>query len=275
MIKLNNGSSSLAVRLLLSLSAFLILVGVLLPAAGVALPTPLQTFQGTLQLSGSSEVLYGEVATFSVYSYYLTDFTWFLDEYYNQVYYENGGVYQSTYQTSPTLAVGTHSIFVTNSYGDYSNVVTFTVKDPSSPSSTVQPVNTQKVYFTESGLPTGTKWSVQLGTEVKSSTSNRITFEVVGGTYQYVVYVLKGYVPSENVGAVNVFGQDADVWVTFTEQASVTAQPVPKPTINFPTIQINQSKTWLNYFTFLGVALACVALLLRSKSLINLRGKKP
>lgn len=52
---------------------------------------------------------------------------------------------------------------------------------------------TYRVAFTESGLPSGTSWSVTLGGATNSSTSNTITFAEITGTYGYAITNVPGW----------------------------------------------------------------------------------
>ncbi|MCL4421097.1 MAG: YncE family protein [Candidatus Thermoplasmatota archaeon] len=70
------------------------------------------------------------------------------------------------------------------------------------------------VTFTETGLASGTFWSVQLGNLYSSSNSTNITFKVASGSYSYFVYY-SGYSGYVFHGHVNVSNSPVSVSLTF------------------------------------------------------------
>ena len=81
---------------------------------------------------------------------------------------------------------------------------------------TAIPSGSYSVTFTESGLPTGTNWSVTLGGKAESSTGSTITFTEKNGTYPYTVTVPSGYLAIPTSGSVNVAGKAVSQGVTFS-----------------------------------------------------------
>ncbi|MDG6913131.1 MAG: hypothetical protein JRN35_08665, partial [Nitrososphaerota archaeon] len=74
---------------------------------------------------------------------------------------------------------------------------------------------TYPVTFGETGLPSGTSWSVSLnGTSVSSATP-QVAFTEPNGTYTFNVGVVSGYTPSPSSGGVTVSGAGATVPITF------------------------------------------------------------
>jgi len=81
--------------------------------------------------------------------------------------------------------------------------------------------------FTESGLPSGDSWGVEIGSTTISSTGSTISFLEPNGTYSYTVNVPSGYSASPPSGSVTVNGaspsptaitiQYAQYSATFTE----------------------------------------------------------
>lgn len=71
------------------------------------------------------------------------------------------------------------------------------------------------VVFTETGLPSGTNWSVTVGGVTESSTSPTITFALGNGTHAYRIGAIVGYVRSASPTAARVLGGAAYVAVTF------------------------------------------------------------
>jgi YVTN family beta-propeller protein len=73
------------------------------------------------------------------------------------------------------------------------------------------------VTFTETGLPSGTLWSVSLnGTPVNSATPN-VTFSEANGSYAYTVPTVSGYTASPTSGWSNVTGQPLTVDISFAK----------------------------------------------------------
>jgi hypothetical protein len=75
---------------------------------------------------------------------------------------------------------------------------------------------TYAVTFTESGLPSGTTWSVTLNGSTQSASTASIAFAEKNGTFAYSIGVVSGYVPSKSSGSVTVTGASVPVAVTFT-----------------------------------------------------------
>ncbi len=82
--------------------------------------------------------------------------------------------------------------------------------------------STYPVSFSESGLPTGTIWSVVLNGQTLSSTTNMITFSEPNGTYSFTVGTVSGYTASPTSGSVTVNGVSQAVSITFTPSTSAT-----------------------------------------------------
>lgn len=79
---------------------------------------------------------------------------------------------------------------------------------------------TYAVTFTESGLASGTNWSVTLNGITKSSTTTTITFQEVNGSYDYSVGAVTGYMISPSSGTIKVSGQAASQTITFTSSST-------------------------------------------------------
>ncbi len=71
--------------------------------------------------------------------------------------------------------------------------------------------------FTESGLPSGTSWSLQLNGNTLSTTSSSMTFTEPNGTYSYSIGSISGYAISPSSGNANIDGGSKKVSVTFTD----------------------------------------------------------
>lgn len=81
-------------------------------------------------------------------------------------------------------------------------------------------VEQYSVTFVESGLPSGTFWSVTLDGNTQSSTSNTISFSMSNGTYDYYIPKITGYtvMPQNGKVAVNGFNLSENVAFTSTSQ---------------------------------------------------------
>ncbi|MEM4067527.1 MAG: hypothetical protein QXV17_11800, partial [Candidatus Micrarchaeaceae archaeon] len=80
--------------------------------------------------------------------------------------------------------------------------------------------------FIESGLPSGTEWAVTFNNATKSSSSNTITFTVLGGTYQYTIEPISGYTANPSSGSLYLGGLTLDHTqnITFTTTTQTTSQ---------------------------------------------------
>jgi len=86
------------------------------------------------------------------------------------------------------------------------------------------------VTFTQSGLPAGTEWKVNLDGHEKSSTSNYIEFYMPNGAYSYTVEspIYEGssarYVASPSYGTVRVNGLAKSVSIKFNKEYKLTME---------------------------------------------------
>jgi hypothetical protein len=72
------------------------------------------------------------------------------------------------------------------------------------------------VTFSESGLASGTTWSVTIGSTTFSSSSSSLGITELNGTYRYSIGSVPGYTSAPSSGSVTVAGQAPAVTVTFT-----------------------------------------------------------
>ena len=72
------------------------------------------------------------------------------------------------------------------------------------------------VTFTETGLPSGTSWSVTLAGSTKSSGTSTIVFSEPNGTYAYTLGSVTGFTASVTSGSVTVNGAPQGITVAFT-----------------------------------------------------------
>jgi len=73
-----------------------------------------------------------------------------------------------------------------------------------------------RVTFHETGLPSGTPWSVTLNGITESSTGASISFWDPNGTYAFTVGSVSGYTPHPSLGAVLVSGVNQSLLITWT-----------------------------------------------------------
>ncbi|MGC8670620.1 MAG: hypothetical protein ACP5SK_02260 [Thermoprotei archaeon] len=78
---------------------------------------------------------------------------------------------------------------------------------------------THQVTFSESGLPSGTTWSVTLNGTAKSSSLTSIAFAEPTGNYRYSIGSVAGYVPLPSSGVLAVNGTASSVSIAFSKQA--------------------------------------------------------
>jgi len=100
------------------------------------------------------------------------------------------------------------------------------------------------ITFSESGLPSGTSWSVTLNGTTESSLTNTITFSVPNGTYSYTVTPVAGYTELPPSGTINMNGANVNQPVTFTEieyTVTFTESGLPSGTVWYINISNGQS----------------------------------
>ena len=93
------------------------------------------------------------------------------------------------------------------------------------------------VRFMETGLPEGTNWSVTLNGKGTLSTSNdTLIFNVINGTYDYLIPSAFNYSPSNHTGSVTVNGSNVTLQIPFTIMDGYLVGKITPPTA---TISIN------------------------------------
>ncbi len=128
-------------------------------------------------------------------------------------YTEPNGSYWFTIGPVAGYAANPSSGFLTVNGADVRQVVTFS------------PV-TYAVTFTETGLPSGTTWSVTLGGSTQFSSTSSVIFQDPNGTYSFGVGTVTGYVVTRASGTVAVAGAPVVEDVSFGLPAGPTPYPV-------------------------------------------------
>ena len=137
---------------------------------------------------------------------------------------------------------GTGSIAFTEPNGSYSfsvGAVPGYTASPTSGSFTVSGVAVSKAItftalppgeysltFSETGLPSGTNWSVTVGATTHTSTGSTISFTEANGTYSYTVGAVAGYTATPSSGSVTVNGAAKTVSLAFAKTSTGTTYSV-------------------------------------------------
>ena len=124
---------------------------------------------------------------------------------------------------------------------------------------------TYAVTFSESGLPSGTSWSVALNGSTKSSTSVTITFQEANGSYVFTVGSVSGYAASPASGSVKVTGVAASQSITFS-----SSTPNDKTNQNSGPLGLPGYDGYILIGVIIAAVLAAITALLLRKG----RGKK-
>ncbi len=95
---------------------------------------------------------------------------------------------------------------------------------------------TYPVTFTETGLPPGASWSVNLGGVAHTSTTNRIAFSEPNGTYSFAVTTVSGYAANPSSGPLTVNGVAIGTTITFTL--------VPTYSLTFTETGLRSGTSW-------------------------------
>ena len=121
--------------------------------------------------------------------------------------YLNSNTSQTSATTSQPIATNT-SLPVTTTISSQSITssaslpVTTSISTSTSTSSSYTKITYNTIEFIETGLPTGTEWSVTLNSQTKSSTSNKIVFNNLhNGQYSYSINA-NGYKANKPNGTI-------------------------------------------------------------------------
>ena len=118
---------------------------------------------------------------------------------------------------------------------------------------------TFSVTFTETGLPSGTNWSVTLGASTVYSTGTTLTFTETNGTYSFTVGSVSGYSANSSSGSVHVTGSSAGRTLAFS------ANPTTSPFLGLPNNE--------GYYLLGGIVAVLAAI--GAGLMLRARGRKP
>jgi YVTN family beta-propeller protein len=149
----------------------------------------------------------------------------------------NGQLYSSSTNTITFNETnGTYSYTVTSSNKEYSPAQysgSFIVNGATVSESITFNLITYKISFTESGLPSGTNWSVTLNGITKSSSNDTNIFNEPNGSYSYIISGISGYRANTYSGTINVNGNSVSVSINWTEiiySITITENGIPNGT---------------------------------------------
>ena len=145
------------------------------------------------------------------------------------------GVKQSFTSTSTTISFsepnGTYSYAVASSNSQYGSPPgSFKVNGAAVNVSVTFTQAKYSVVFTESGLPTGTTWSVTLNGQVQSSTTPTMTFTEPNGVYSYSVGNVSGYFLPSSTGSVTVNNANVALQISYEKLQKITVSETGLPT---------------------------------------------
>jgi YVTN family beta-propeller protein len=98
--------------------------------------------------------------------------------------------------------------------------------------------------FTESGLPGGTAWSVELNGTTQSSSGPSITFDVQNGTDPFTVTPVAGFSASPASGSVVINGDFPTTTIAFAPSSSTGAPPA-KYSVTFTESGLSTGTRWM------------------------------
>lgn len=152
---------------------------------------------------------------------------------------KSGAITGSSYSFSLTNSTYSYTVAISLvNYKANPQSGSFTVSGaPLSESVSFAIVQTYTVTFTETGLKTGTQWSIVFNSIQYFSSNSTIQITIKNGTYQYSVDTVNGYVSNPSSGTVTVSGSNVNVSITFSP--STPPPPPPNQTNNPQTPSIN------------------------------------
>jgi len=204
---------------------------------------PVPQFPGNFNISLSSAGYVTLNTTITVKPFISTLYSFFLEKLYNVTFLEsglpNGIAWYVNLSNGQSFSSTSNKIAFNETNDTYSyTIATMSKKYSPSPKSGIFTVNgssinltvtfkllTYNITFTESGLPSGTSWSVTLNGTTLSSKTNTIAFSLPNGTYSYTIGNISGYNISKSSGSLTISGKNVTQSVTFSSVPSTTPPP--------------------------------------------------
>ena len=139
------------------------------------------------------------------------------------------------------ISVGSHPYGVVyNSLNGNMYVSNFLSGSISVISINYHPPHKYAVTFAESGLTTGTSWSVSLNGSIESSTGSTIRFYEPNGSYSYTIGSVNGYLTSPLTGTITVSGSNITHQIIFVEVKSSVSEYL----VNFTETGLQSGVSW-------------------------------
>lgn len=93
--------------------------------------------------------------------------------------------------------------------------------------------------FVETGLPSGTTWSVSIGSVGPTSTSSTLSYTAPSGEYSYSLSFITGYLPTTNSSGT------VDVTDSETTTVNITFVPIPLYAVTFNEVGLPTGTVWI------------------------------
>ncbi len=156
--------------------------------------------------------------------------------YQNGIIYFNGTKYGAFIGGEMNLTVGPGSYAI----GLYENATRVGVENVTVPKGGYVPVyfgagSKYSATFTETGLPTGTNWSVTTSGMSVWSTTNQIVVPIWNGTWSYHLGLVNGWVPGARNGQVTIAGAANSVSTAWTRTVY---------NVKFTSVGLPSGQTW-------------------------------
>ena len=165
-----------------------------------------------------------------------------------------GGV--TTYSTSDTItfreANGTYAYTISAISGYKANSYSGTVNVPNG-TLNIGVIWTQVTYyvsFVETGLSSGTLWTVTLGGSSLSEYSSTVTFSEPNGTYAFTVHPVNGYIANPSSGLIHIVAGQVSITpvLVYFQSSSLKDYGYTEKTINLSSA-ISYSGEYLDFGT--------------------------
>jgi YVTN family beta-propeller protein len=148
----------------------------------------------------------------------------------------------STFSTTEFLSFGesngTYSYSVSATNANYSSPGGLLVVEGAAVSKVLAfSVTSFPVTFTESGLPSGTSWSVAFRGASASGTENLVFWGVPNGTFAFMIGSVSGYTANRTTGEVQVRGAAASLPITFAPAGPSMSTTSPATFLGLPAME--------------------------------------